>query len=218
MKTIHRLLMLSLLAAPVGGCDLLPDKNDGTDDDWTHEARDDEDDHLDDHDDYEGDDDRDDDDDEVEPVDPAGEIRAFAIRHGDLPAIDAGGGMDSGGDGGDGDSGIDPDALLVVVTNGAATCDDPFAANECGGYWSVSFTLPPDLQAPGTYSLWEDLNGGFSVTGELYDEGDCSWGGGSLEGMIEITTLDGGALQAEIFDADAFDFDANVVFAADVCE
>lgn len=220
MKTIHRLLMLSLFAAPVGGCDLLPDKNDGTDDDWTHEAREDEDDRLEGQDDDESED-RDDDDtevDPVDPVDPADAVRAFAIRHGDLPSIDAGGGMDSGSDGGDGDSGIDPDSLLVIVTNGAATCSDPFAANECGGYWSVSFTLAPELQVPGTYALWEDLNGGFSVTGEFYDDGDCAWGGGSLEGMVEITEIEGATLHAEIFDADAFDFDANVVFATNACE
>lgn len=216
MKTIHSLLAFSLLAAPLGGCDALLDKDselrnseddapvdDGVADEGGEEP-----------DDNEPDDDEPDDNDQQERPESPEAVHAFAIRHGDLPPVDA----DGGDSGGGGSSGIDPDSLLVVITNGAANCHDPFAANECGTRWSVSFTLPPELQVPGTYSLWDDLNGGFSVTGEPYPEGDCSWGGGSLEGMIDIVEIDGTMVQGEIYDAQAWDFDANVTFDAASCE
>ncbi|MCA9711331.1 MAG: hypothetical protein KDK70_36165 [Myxococcales bacterium] len=212
--TLLPLLLLSLVTAPLVACDMLIDKDDdlevsdeGANVDDLEEDDEGEDDAADNH---------------VQPEDSAGsgdrpdpdEVRAFAIRHGDLPEIDVGGG-DSGGSGGG--TSIDPDALLVVITNGAATCSNPFAADECGSRWSVSFTLPPELQAPGTYSLWDDLNGGFSVTGEPYPEGDCSWGGGSLEGKLELYEIDGTVVRGQIVDAPTWDFDANVAFDADTC-
>ncbi|MCX4242690.1 hypothetical protein [Paraliomyxa miuraensis] len=216
MKTIPGLLVLSILCAPLAACDVPFGPTDiGDDDDVSEEGEleDDEDDEN----------DENDEDDattttgasiEPDPGDP-NVVTAFAIRHGDLPSP-GGGGLDSGGD--DGGSDIDPDALLVVITNGAATCEDPFAANECGTRWSVSFTLPPALQQPGSYDLWPDLNGGFSVTGEPYPEGDCSWGGGTLEGVVDILAItDEGLVRGAIHGADAFDFDANVTFDAVGC-
>ncbi|MEM9457180.1 MAG: hypothetical protein AAGF11_23585 [Myxococcota bacterium] len=206
MKTIHSLLTVSLLASPLVGCDALLDKDD--------ELRTSED-NLDTDPNEDPNDDPNEPQDANERPDPQA-VHAFAIRHGDLPELDVGG--DTGGSGGDPGSEIDPDSLLVVVTNGAATCKEPFAANECGTRWSVSFTLAPEQQQPGTYSLWDDLNGGFSVTGEPYPEGDCSWGGGSLEGMIDIFEVDGNVVRGEIYDAQAFDFDANMTFDAASCE
>lgn len=214
MKTIHCLMVLSLISTPLAGCDpLFEGKDDGdTAADGTNEEED-------------GEEEEDDEeDDEATTGEGEGEVMppeldvvtAFAIRHGDLPPLDVGG--DSGGDsGGDGGTSIDPDALLVVITNGAATCEQPFAANECGTRWSVSFTLPPELQQPGSYALWPDLNGGFSVTGELYPEGDCSWGGGTLEGVVEITEIVDGVVTGSIHDAWAIDFDPNLAFEATSC-
>jgi hypothetical protein len=147
---------------------------------------------------------------------PPGTLTAFAIRHGDLFDVEVG---DEGGDSGGGGGGpeIDPDSLYVTITNGAARCEDPFAANACGSLWSVSFTLPPALQQPGVYALWPDLGGGFTVTGEPYPEGDCAWGGGTLEGTIEIVEIADGVVRGSIRDAWAPDFDPNLAFEADPC-
>ncbi|MCR9159887.1 MAG: hypothetical protein ACE37F_06025 [Nannocystaceae bacterium] len=144
-----------------------------------------------------------------------GEADGVALLHGELPDIDIG---DTGaGSGSDGDSGFPDDALLVILDNdGSATCDDPWAASECGGNWSISFTLLPEQMEPGTYALF-DLNGSFSFADEPHPEGDCPFGGGTLDGTLVIEAIDDDAVVGHIEDADAWDFDANVSFVAPRC-
>lgn len=146
------------------------------------------------------------------PEPPPAVQHAFAIRFGDLPPVDVGG-SDSGGSGGGEE--IDPDTLLVVITDGPADCDDPWAALACG-QWRVSFSLPPGT-LPGTHALFPDLNGGSSATGPADQSGECWFGGGSLEGTLELTATDT-AIVGRIVDAQSFDFDANVEFTAALCE
>ena len=151
---------------------------------------------------------------EPEPEPEPGEQHAYAIRFGDLPPI-GGGGSDTGGSSTTGGDEIDPDTLLVVITTGPDDCDDPWAALACG-QWSVSFSLPPG-SGVGVYSLFPDLNGTSTATGPADEIGECWFGGGSLEGTVEITSTDG-AIAGQITDAQSFDFDANVGFVATLCE
>ena len=164
-----------------------------------------------------GDDDGDDDDDDdsAGTGSGGGEADGIALLHGELPDVDIG---DTGaGSGSDGDSGFPEDALLVILDNdGSATCDDPWAASDCGGNWSISFTLLPEQMEPGTYPLF-DLNGGFSYVGDPHAEGDCPFGGGTLDGTLVIEAIDDDAVVGHIEDADAWDFDANVSFVAPRC-
>ena len=106
--------------------------------------------------------------------------------------------------------------MLVVITTGLASCEEPFAALPCDGAWSISFTLPPALQTPGTYPLFPDLNGGAS---ESFGPGpDCGFGGGTLEGNLDLQLVDAtrvvGAITA---DDPIVDFDPNVAFDAMRC-
>jgi hypothetical protein len=55
------------------------------------------------------------------------------------------------------------------------------------------------------------------ATGPADEFGECWWGGGSLEGTLELDAVDG-PIVGRIVDAQAFDFDANVEFSAVRCE
>ena len=146
-----------------------------------------------------------------------GEADGIAMLHGELPDIDEGGGDTGAGSGSDGDSAFPDDALLVVLDNdGSATCEDPWATSDCGGNWSISFTLLPEQMEPGTYALL-DVNGGFSFADEPHPEGDCPFGGGTLEGTLVIESIDDEVVIGHIEDADAWDFDANVAFVVPRC-
>jgi hypothetical protein len=146
---------------------------------------------------------------------PAGEPYAFAMRFGDLPEIDPGA-SDSGGSS-DGEPFQDDDALVVTIASAAQTCDDPHAALPCGGNFSIGFILPPEIQAPGTYQLWEEAFGMSTYAAPPYPEGDCAWGGGSLDGFVEIEAIDASHVAGRLFDTDAWDFDANLEFDAAIC-
>ncbi|MEM6294403.1 MAG: hypothetical protein AAGA54_24230 [Myxococcota bacterium] len=145
-----------------------------------------------------------------------GEGNALAIRHGDLPELDPGKGGSSS-TGGPKDS-IPADAIHVIVSaSGVKTCEQPYEGEPCGGNWSVSFLLMPDMQAPGEYNLFEQANGGFTYADEPYEEGDCAWGGGSLDGVLVIESVDDDAIIGYIEESDAFDFDADISFVAELC-
>lgn len=146
------------------------------------------------------------------PQPPPPVQHAYAIRFGDLPPIDVGE-TDTGGSGGGTE--IDPDTLLVVITTGPDDCDDPWAALACG-QWTIHFSLPPGTE-PGSYALFPDLNGGTTATGPADEIGECWWGGGTLEGTVELTAVEG-TVVGRIHDAQSFDFDANVEFSATLCE
>lgn len=150
-----------------------------------------------------------------EPVEP-GEPYAFAMRYGDLPDVDVGSGSGSGG-GSDGEPFQDDDAIVVTIASAAKSCEDPYAALPCGGNYSVSFILPPELQAPGTYQLWEEAYGMSTFAAPPHPEGDCAWGGGSLDGLVEIEVVDDTHVVGRLLDTDAWDFDANLEFDAPLC-
>ena len=146
-----------------------------------------------------------------------GDADGIAILHGELPDIDVGGEDTGAGSGTDGDSLFPDDALLVIIDNdGSATCGDPWGASECGGNWSISFTLLAEQQVPGSYELFE-LNGFSSFMDVPYPEGDCAGGGGTLDGTLVIESIDEGTVVGHIENAEAWDFDANVSFAVPRC-
>lgn len=168
-----------------------------------------------------GDSDGDDDSDSDSDTDTGiggGEAEGFAMLHGEIPDIEDDGGSDSGGSGGDGGSGIPEDALLVVLdSNGTATCEQPWDGPDCGGNWRIGFTLLPEMQSPGSYDLFEEALGSFGFADEPYPEGDCAWGGGTLGGTLVIDSIDDASISGRIEDSDAFDFDADVSFVVPRC-
>lgn len=154
-----------------------------------------------------------------------GEYAAFAIRYGDIPEPDDGGGSggDSGGGSGggtgasssttDGGSDIDPDSIQINISTGPESCEDPWALLPCGSHWAVSLMLAPEQQVPGSYDLFTETNGFFTETGEPYAEGDCSFGGGTLEGTVEIdevneTEIVGRILTDGVFALEEIEFTA----------
>ncbi len=146
-----------------------------------------------------------------------GEPNAFAIAHADLPELDPGG-ESSSTVGGDEDD-IPPDAVHVTISgSGVATCEMPYEGEPCGGNWSVSFLLMPAmLEGPGTYNLFEEANGFQTYADEPYEEGDCGWGGGTLDGVLVIEEITDDAIIGHLEDTDAFDFDADMDFEASFC-
>ncbi len=144
-----------------------------------------------------------------------GDASAIAIRHADLPELDPGKGGSSTGDPKDT---IPGDAVHVIVSaSGVKTCEQPYAGEPCGGNWSVSFLLMPSMLEPGEYNLFEEANGGFTFADEPYDDGECGWGGGSLDGVLVIESVDEDAIIGHIEGSDAFDFDADISFVAETC-
>ncbi len=105
---------------------------------------------------------------------------------------------------------------MIIDNDDSATCGNPWGPSECGGNWSISFTLLADQQAPGTYELFE-LNGFSSFLDDPYPEGDCAGGGGTLEGTLVIEAIDDQMVVGHIEGAQAWDFDANVSFAVPRC-
>jgi hypothetical protein len=148
---------------------------------------------------------------DTEPVGP-GPMRAFSLLFGELPDPGTDTASDVAGDSGT----VDPDALHVVITTGPETCTDPYAALPCGGAWSIGFTLDLEHQTPGTYALFPDLQG--VATETTADPVDCGFGGGTLDGMVEIDVVDAQHVAGRITGApDLFDFDPNVEFDAPRC-
>ena len=163
------------------------------------------------------DDDDTDTDDDSDTTGVAGEADGIALLHGELPDIDVGGDDTGAGSGTDGGSLFPDDALLVIIDNDdSATCGDPWGPSECGGNWSISFTLLAEQQVPGTYELFE-LNGSSSFLDEPHPEGDCAGGGGTLDGTLIIESIDEGTVVGHIENAEAWDFDANVSFVVPRC-
>jgi hypothetical protein len=114
---------------------------------------------------------------------------AIAMLFSELPASDpdVGTGGVSSSTGG---STVDPNTLFLFVSNGAQSCLDPHAQPAgCAARYQVSISLPPALQAVGTYPL-KDI--GFVSLTEPGGPGSCAGGGGSYwDGTIDITAIDG---------------------------
>ena len=138
---------------------------------------------------------------------------SFAILFGDLPDDP---GTGSGGSSTTSGGGMPDDTLLVEITTGPASCADVSAPLPCGGAWNISFSLPADLQIPGTYDL-VDLNGLQFINLDADATGECGGGGGSLEGTVIIDSIDDTQVVGRIENADPFDFDPNVSFVAPRC-
>jgi hypothetical protein len=103
----------------------------------------------------------------------------------------------------------------VTITTGADDCDDPYAAQACG-QWRVSFTLPVDV-VPGEYEIFPDLLGSHSISGPADANGECWGGGGSLDGVLSLQSIDEETIVGTLAQTEAFDFDPDGAFAAVVC-
>lgn len=155
----------------------------------------------------------------------AGSPTALAYRHADLPGIagdDSGSSAVSGG----GDPGIDPDMLVVFVSDQAMVCANPWGPLACGLHWSASIDIPVALQKPGTYPIAVQADDAHvavfvSSTGEGDGLEDCSFGGGTaLDGWVDVTSVDDtgvrGHLHTGTFDPAIGDLDLD--FDAPRCD
>jgi hypothetical protein len=79
--------------------------------------------------------------------------------------------------------------LDLTVSSLASTCEDPSPGSDCSqAAQNVFISLPPSMQAPGTYSL--DQIATFSAS-EPGGAGECSGGGGSYwGGQIEVLMVE----------------------------
>lgn len=165
---------------------------------------------------------------------------AFAIRLGDLPDVGSGssdaGSSDAGSsDAGSSDAGTsdagtdagsevgtdgtggptDPDALLVVATNGPASCAAPDARLSCPSSYRYSLVLPVSLQVAGAAGDLMDVGGTFFEAEGAGKE--CGAGGGTLGGQFEITFIDDRRVTGRLFDLDAFGPAPEIAFDARRC-
>jgi hypothetical protein len=117
----------------------------------------------------------------------------LAVAPADLPDPSDGSGSSSVSTGGG--PTIDPESLVIFVGSTDLTCAAPPAtifdlAGECPdvGAHLVRFTLAPEQQAVGTYSL--QAVGGFSEEIIPNGDGTCGFGGGTFwDGTVEVTAV-----------------------------
>ena len=112
---------------------------------------------------------------------------AIAMLYSEIPVYNPSPG--SGGVTGGGSTTVDPNTLFIFVSNGAQSCADPHAQPDgCDSRYQISISLPPNLQAVGTYPL---ENHAFASITEPGGPGACAGGGGSFwDGTIEVTSID----------------------------
>jgi len=84
-------------------------------------------------------------------------------------------------------SAVGDNDLAIRFGSEAITCDEPDkeALASCN-HWLMRIYIPPDLQAPGTYSLWDDL----TADGWTNDDPCDAVEGGGVKGTLEITAID----------------------------
>jgi len=146
------------------------------------------------------------------------ELHAWVMRYDvylemqpDGPDTDTGVGSSAGETGG----GFDPDALVVQLSTGPDDCEDPWASLQCGGQWSIWMLIPSDLQVPGTYQLFDELNAIQEVT-EMAGS-NCGGGGGSLGGVAELAVVSEQEVSGQLSMTETFGFDGDVAFTALGC-
>lgn len=148
----------------------------------------------------------------------AGSSDAGSSDAGSSGASTSTGGADAGAEVGsdtDPDVPSDPDALLVVVTNGPASCVDPSAPLPCPSAYRYSFVLPVELQFTGATGDLMQNQGSFS---EAAGPGPaCGFGGGTLAGRFEIAFIDQTRVDGRLFELDAFVPVPEVAFEAGRC-
>lgn len=125
-------------------------------------------------------------------------------------------GGNTGGTGGETGTEPAPDTLVVQLSTGPDDCTDPHAALECGGYWTITLFVPPELQLPGTYDLATDLGGVATISGD--EEGPtCSFGAGLLEGTAELFEVSPLQVTGRLSPTDTFGLGTNFELLAPRC-
>lgn len=143
---------------------------------------------------------------------------AWAMRYDEWSTTSETSGSDSGPAGTGGDTGTyepTPDTLVVQLSTGADDCADPHASLECGGYWTLTVFVPPELQLPGTYDLAADLAGIVTISGD--EDPTCSFGAGLLEGSAELFEVSPQQVTGRLFPTDTFGLGTNFELVAPRC-
>lgn len=155
------------------------------------------------------------DDEPVSNVGNGGEAEAIAIRYSEIPTSNPGSGSSSSSGGG---SGPHPDTLFIKISDQPVACNDPHAAQECGGHWRVSIGIPPALQVPGVIDLASPEVLSYSSATGPGSGADCWFGGGSfMEGTLEILSIDADKVVVRLENTWTYDFDANGEYSAMRC-
>jgi hypothetical protein len=143
----------------------------------------------------------------------AGSHTAIAMLESEVPEPGSGG--NDTGSSSTGGPGPDPNALRIFVSDVPVACTDPYDGPPCGNHWQVSFSLPPAMQQPGTYSM-EAIGASFFAT--LDGNRECAAGGGSFwDGQVEVTSIDSTGVSGTFIGTSTLDFDANGSFTAPRC-
>lgn len=125
-------------------------------------------------------------------------------------------GADTGGTGGETGYEPTPDTLVVQLSTGPDDCADPHASLECGGYWTITLLVPPELQVPGTYDLMSELSGLVTISGEE-DGPTCSFGAGTLEGTADLVEVSPQQVIGHLSPTDTFGLGTDFDFVAPRC-
>ena len=112
-------------------------------------------------------------------------------------------------------SGIDPNTLYLILSNGGPSCSDPESI-PCNGEWKVGLGLSPEQQEPGTLELNPLISW---VMVSFDDEPMCpSYLGYLTEGTLELLAIDEGEARGVLHGSVVPGQDLNEqVFTAPVC-
>jgi hypothetical protein len=112
----------------------------------------------------------------------------------------------------------EPERLLVVVSNSPLSCADPFGGLDCRE-WRVGFSLPPELQLPGTLPLADErIRSYTSESWPNIDSRDCWSGlGAPAPGTVEIQSISNEGLRLTLTGTASPYFDASGVYDVTRC-
>ena len=112
----------------------------------------------------------------------------------------------------------DRERLLVVVSNAPLSCADPFGGLDCRE-WQLGFSLPPELQVPGTLPLADERMRSYTAESWPNIEIEECWYGTNAPapGTVEIQTISDEGLTVAITGAASGLFDASGVYDIQRC-
>ncbi|WP_437676940.1 hypothetical protein [Sorangium sp. So ce131] len=108
-----------------------------------------------------------------------------------------------------GGSELDPNDLLLHISDVGESCNIYITHLPCGGHWQLRFALPVAYQQVGVYDINDPALRGFVLeAGEPYSPApdDCGKGGGTLiqSGTLEILAIDSAEVRFRLTSEDLF--------------
>ncbi len=96
-----------------------------------------------------------------------------------------------------GGPGLEPDDLFLEFSDLGVECSSPVVTLPCGGHWSATLIVPPELQKVGLHDLspgstLSHYSSTLTETTKASDPSSCAYNGNAFptEGSLEILSID----------------------------